>query len=197
MDFGGMNVVIRHDVLPPFLTQELRRLLCSEELFIPATVTGDASWRSGRIVPTGNLGQAAQLVADAICARVPSVAEELGFRNPPPRASWHCEVQLSSYGDGDYFRLHNDNSTPDASGRWLSWVHYLDAIPGEHNWTGGHLMVEDAGARIVVQPADGETVFFPASALHEVTPVSAPHGWTNRRFSVNGWVRGDAQPMAV
>ena len=100
-----------------------------------------------------------------------------------------CEVQLSTYGDGDFFRPHNDSGTPDAADRKISWVSYLDAVPGVRPWTGGELHVQDGVNTIIVTPADGETVFFPSGALHEVKPVAAPPGWVNRRFSANGWLR--------
>lgn len=195
-----MNLIIRHNVFSPVLTEALRALLCREELFNTATVTGDASWRSGRVAHIEHLIEgrlAAEAILDAVM-RLPD-DENVGlsvmtsFCIPgyfdlfePSR----CEVQLSSYGDGDYFRQHNDSGTSDAADRKISWVSYLDPIPGSHLWTGGELHVRDGGNKIIYTPADGETVFFPSNALHEVQPVSTSSPrWEYRRFSINGWIR--------
>ena len=183
-----MNVVIRRNVFTPVLTDALRALLRREEMFGPATVTGDAAWRSARVAHVQHLLEG-RLVCEAIGEVVGAVAAELGLDAPRP---WRVEVQLSCYGNGDYFKLHNDSGTPDVATRWLSWVSYLDV--GPRTFTGGELHVHDyvspfGGKGVaVVEPHDGETVFFPANALHEVMPVTAGPEWASRRFSVNGWV---------
>lgn len=180
-----MNVVVCRGIFTPVLTEALRDLLRREVLFEPATVTGDATWRAGRVAHVQHLLEG-RLAGEAVLAAVPRVLEALGLA---PFAPQTCEVQLSAYGDGEYFRCHTDDGTPDVAARRLSWVAYLDAVPGHRPWTEGRLIVRDGIVAHVVTPADGETVFFPASALHEILPVVAPPEWPDRRFSVNGWVR--------
>ena len=185
-----MNIVVKQNVFSPDLTNLLRPMLLQESLFVPATVTGDASWRSGRVAHINGTPQSAA-VAAAILNVVPEVAAELGYLVNPPTPTI-CEVQMSSYGGGDYFKTHNDNGTPDVTDRWLSWVHYIYPEPEPRLWMGGQLVIHDVAETITYEPADGETVFFPSSILHEILPVAAPPGWANRRFTVNGWVKSDA-----
>lgn len=179
-------MIIRCNVFSPALTEALRALLLRRELFGPATVTGDALWRSGMVAHVEHLPEG-RAAAEEIIKYFASTWIFYELKIPyffPTR----CEVQLSSYGDGDYFRTHTDNGTPDAAARRISWVAYLDAVPGLRPWFGGELVAETGRETVAVTPADGETVFFPSAWLHEVRPVAAPPGWTSRRFSVNGWI---------
>jgi len=166
-------MIVSHDVFSPALRDELRKYLRIQNMFAPATVTGDPTWRSGRVAHIQELF-VGKLVAETILARYPDLTT--------------CEVQLSSYGDGDYFHAHTDNATPDCAARRVSWVAYLNAWPGPNRYSGGELVLYADDATTTYTPADGETVFFPSSVLHKITPVSAPPGWRNRRFSVNGWL---------
>jgi SM-20-related protein len=177
-------MIVEYDLFTPVMVEELRKYLREKNEFVYASVTGDSSWRSGRVRHIENLF-IGKLVAESVIARVPRVINQLGV---PEFTPTRCEVQASSYGNGDYFRAHTDNGTPDAAARKLSWVSYLNAWPGDNTWTGGELHVRYDDRTVVYQPADGETVFFSSSALHEIMPVFAPPGWEHRRFSVNGWV---------
>jgi Rps23 Pro-64 3,4-dihydroxylase Tpa1-like proline 4-hydroxylase len=176
-------LTVKRDVFPPLIVEELRKYLRMQNAFIPATVTGDQSWRSGRVQHIQELF-IGKLVAGIVKDYALVIANDIIHDFAPSR----CEVQLSSYGDGDYFRQHYDNSTPDADTRRISWVSYINAFPGPNPFSGGELVLQGENETTVYTPEDGETVFFASSVLHEIKPVSAPEGWNNRRFSANGWV---------
>ncbi len=195
-----MTHVILRNFLGPATSAAFRALARNEALFIPATVTGDASWRSGRVAHIEGRPEA-HVVAEAVLKAVPTVCYALRIDAFAPS---RCEVQLSSYGDGDLFRAHTDDGSPDAAARVLSWVIYLDLVK-PRRWTGGKLSfpiwqhIETGGPGYAtdmwipndVTPEDGDAIFFPSSTLHEVMPVSTlgDTSWEARRHTINGWVR--------
>src|SRR5580765_2796005 len=179
-----MNYVAIRRFLPPDADAAVRALARDEARFVPATVTGDASWRAGRVAHVEGRPEA-RAVAEAVLRAVPFVAYQLRVDAFAPS---RCEVQLSSYGDGDYFRAHADDGSPDTAARVLSWVIYLDLVK-PRAWYGGNLCLADD---VRFRPEDGTVIFFPSSMIHEVTPVAMDEGdgrWEARRFTVNGWVR--------
>src|SRR6185503_9993193 len=103
-------MIVEPNVFSPALRDELRKYLRLKSMFVPATVTGDPAWRSGRVAHIQDMF-VCKLVAETILALYPTHTS--------------CEVQLSSYGDCDYFRAHTDNATPDCAARQISWVSYL------------------------------------------------------------------------
>lgn len=171
-------MIVEQNLFSPALADELRKHLRLRNMFSPATVTGDASWRVGRVYHIQEL-----FVGKLVAERVLAYAHDALRLDATT-----CEVQLSSYGDGEYFRAHSDSGTPDVAHRRLSWVSYLNAWPGPNPFSGGELILYEDHATTTYAPADGETVFFPSELLHEVTTVAAPPGWENRRFTVNGWL---------
>ncbi len=188
-----MTHVILRKFLAPETDAMIRTLARDEALFIPATVTGDPSWRSGRVAHIEGF-PSTRAVIEAVLKAVPKVCYLLRIDAFAPS---RCEVQLSSYGDGDLFRAHTDDGSPDAAERVLSWVIYLDLIT-PRRWTGGELSFSlgrsigtDGWDLDRITPEDGMAIFFPSSTLHEVLPVSTlgDTSWEARRHTVNGWVR--------
>ena len=175
-----MTHVILRNFLSPETSASVRELAANESLYGAATVSGDASWRSGRVAHIEGRPEA-RAVAEAVLQAVPGVCYALRVDEFAPS---RCEVQLSCYGGGDGFRDHTDNGSSDAAERVLSWVIYLDLIT-PRMWTGGGLSIDDT----VVKPEDGMGIFFPSGTLHAVNPVRAPDEWLARRHTVNGWVR--------
>ncbi len=185
-----MNYVIRRHFLPRDVDATVRALARNQALYGPATVTGDASWRSGRVAHIEGRPEA-RAVAEVVLRAVPAVSYALGIDAFAPS---RCEVQMSCYGDGDQFRTHTDNGSPDTAERVLSWVIYLDLVT-PRTWAGGELHIDYEPASESLQPKvlfgieDGMAIFFPSWTLHAVLPVTAPDAWEARRHTVNGWVR--------
>jgi SM-20-related protein len=173
------HIILRH-FLPPETDAAVRALASNESLYGPATVTGDATWRSGRVAHIEGRPEA-RAVAEAVLRAVPGVCYALRVDEFAPS---RCEVQMSCYGEGDKFRPHTDNGSPDAATRVLSWVIYLDLVTPRQWW--GVLKFGDE----VIVPEDGMAIFFPSGEVHEVGDVMAPDEWAARRHTVNGWVRG-------
>lgn len=180
-----MNYIIRRNFLDPALDAAIRIVMRMPSIYVPATVTGDASWRSGMVAHVEGRPEA-RAVAEAVLKAVPAVSYALRIDAFTPS---RCEVQLSCYGDGDRFLSHTDNGSPDAADRVLSWVIYVDLVK-PRRWTGGGLVLNDGtDAEVVYAPEDGAAIFFPSTMLHQVMGVNAPDEWNTRRHTVNGWVR--------
>jgi Rps23 Pro-64 3,4-dihydroxylase Tpa1-like proline 4-hydroxylase len=105
----------------------------------------------------------------------------------------HVEAQLTASNDGDFFCPHSDNSHEKVVSRTLTFVYFFhrEARPFE----GGELLLHDSygdcqtGNYQTIVPQQNQVVFFPCSALHEITPVVCPSkAFADSRFTLNGWL---------
>ncbi len=126
---------------------------------------------------------------------LPQVMQNLGL---PAFEVAQIETQLTAHNDGNYYKVHNDNSSEDTSTRQLTYVYYFYREPKA--FSGGELAIygppmhggqAQAGAPYeLVEPRNNSIVFFPSDYLHEVLPVQcASREFANSRFTVNGWIR--------
>ena len=179
-----MNYIIRRHFLPPDVDASVRALARHEELYVPATVFGDADWRSGHTAAIEGRPEA-HAVIEVVLKAVPAVCYALGIDAFAPS---RCEVQLSCYGNGGHFRAHNDSGTmetsPETVTRVLSYVIYMDLVK-PRPWSGGQLEIFPD----VIPIEDGMAIFFPSEKLHAILPVTASWEWESGRHTVNGWVR--------
>jgi len=190
--------------------KELRGLtkyvLTHEPDFTPSTVipdntpdaAADLSYRKSSVLY--EVGDYAELIRQRLIALLPEVLT--AFKREPFSFS-HIDVQVTASNDGDFFKVHQDNSKVepvDIHLRELSFVLYFYAEP--KSFTGGQLRIYGSeNGQFDGPPTNGKTivprqntlVLFPASADHEVLPVKCPSGkFANSRFTVNGWIIRDA-----
>jgi SM-20-related protein len=186
---SGRALVARFRDLGADVDPELRRqVLAIEDRFVDASIGGAREdWRIGHVVYDP------PEAAERITTRVRSVALEVAsaLEVQLPEIT-DVERQLTTYGDGGYYKVHTDSRGPDAARRALSWVHYF-AARQPPAYQGGELWVVDPAAPdappVVVAPDDGTTILFPSELEHEVRPVRVPSGtFADGRFTVNGWV---------
>jgi Rps23 Pro-64 3,4-dihydroxylase Tpa1-like proline 4-hydroxylase len=122
-----------------------------------------------------------------------SIFERLRFEPFPVR---RVEIQLTRTGDGEYFKVHNDNTHNKLSSRRVSFVYYFHREP--KRFSGGALRIfasQTDGRRwretaefVEIEPTQNRLVVFPSFLMHEVRPASAPSGrFEDGRFTVNGW----------
>lgn len=98
------------------------------------------------------------------------------------------EVQLTSHNDGEYFKWHRDNSTPETASRLITFVYYFHAIPKP--FSGGELVIYDNDASYLIEPRNDSLVVFYSGRKHEVLPVVCESGlFKDGRFTLNGWIR--------
>ncbi|MGA9381687.1 MAG: 2OG-Fe(II) oxygenase [Phormidium sp.] len=126
---------------------------------------------------------------------IPFVLSKLGMELFPIS---RIEVQLTAHNDNNYFRLHNDNGTPETASRELTYSYYFYREPKP--FSGGELLIynrqilnpshypSDNFQTIV--PRNNSIVFFPSICYHEVLPVTCvSQAFADSRFTINGWVR--------
>jgi SM-20-related protein len=116
----------------------------------------------------------------------------------PPFEVARIETQLTAHNDGNYYKIHNDNSSPDTAARRLTYVYYFNQEPKA--FSGGNLAIYDTEMRDghahagtnaqLVEPKHNSIVFFPSYYMHEVQPVVCPsQAFADSRFTLNGWIR--------
>jgi Rps23 Pro-64 3,4-dihydroxylase Tpa1-like proline 4-hydroxylase len=187
------------------LTQEelkelLYYVLQRESAFVPtSTSTGDTDYRRSMILYS--FPEFSKLIVNRIQAILPNVFSKLGI-SPFPISE--IETQLTSHNDGNYYKVHNDNGSPDTASRELTYVYYFYREPKP--FSGGELLIYDskiennfyvkADSFKTVEPRNNSIVFFSSRYLHEVLPISCPSkAFADSRFTLNGWIRRQANLM--
>lgn len=176
----------------------LRFVAADEARFVDATVsTNDADYRRSKVLY--DIPRFSQLFRE----KVGALAEQLvrDFAIAPFRIA-DIECQMTAHNDGNYFRRHNDNGSPDTATRAISYVYYFFNEPKA--FSGGdfrlyHSRIEN-GAYCCgdhaadITPRNNSILFFPSYCQHEVLTVRCPtERFADGRFTVNGWIRRAAQ----
>jgi hypothetical protein len=209
---GGVNKSLPVFVKRDFLTKsELRGLTrfvlkhepdFSESSVIPEGVpegANDPGYRKSRVLY--ELGEYGPLIQDRLLALLP---DALKLFNREPFALSHIDTQITASNDGDFFKVHQDNSMVeplDIPRREISFVHYFNSEPKA--FRGGQLRFYDADAgeyqtsdkarMITITPSQNTVVLFPSSYNHEVLPVRCPtRKFAHSRFTANGWLIREA-----
>ncbi|MDZ7956496.1 MAG: 2OG-Fe(II) oxygenase [Aulosira sp. DedQUE10] len=188
-----------------FLTAEEHQLLLNyvlekESDFVPTTTsTNEINYRQSMVLYS--FPEFSELILTRIQALIPNVFSSLGLPSFPIT---YIESQLTAHNDGNYFRIHNDNGSPETSLRELTYVYYFYREP--KYFSGGELLIYDS--KIInnfyvnsesfqtVEPRNNSIVFFLSRYMHEVLPVSCPSQFfANSRFTINGWVNRAANSV--
>jgi Rps23 Pro-64 3,4-dihydroxylase Tpa1-like proline 4-hydroxylase len=185
-----------------FLTQEEKEQLLAytlqrESAFVPtSTTTNTADYpdhRDSQVLYS--FPEFSELIISRIRAILPDVHRKLGVTSFPIS---QIESQLTAHNDGNYYKVHNDNGSPETVTRELTYVYYFHREPKP--FSGGELLIYDskiennryvkAESFKTVEPRNNSIVFFPSRYIHEVLLVSCPSkAFADSRFTVNGWVR--------
>lgn len=101
-------------------------------------------------------------------------------------------VQVSAYGDGDYYLEHLDQ------GENLNLTVLLFLCAEPKRFRGGDLALRFRGQERLVRFRNNRLVIFPANTPHRVTAVqSAHHRFRDCRFSLQVWPRLGDSPETV
>lgn len=201
----GQVLVSDYVQIDNFLTREEKKqlldyVLQQESAFVStSTSTGDLDYRRSMILHS--FPDFSKLIVNRIQAILPDVFRKLNL-SPFPIAE--IETQLTSHNDGNYYKVHNDNGSPDTATREFTYVYYFYREPKP--FSGGELVIYDskiennfyvkADSFRTVEPRNNSIVFFPSRYLHEVLLVSCPSkDFADSRFTINGWVRRQTNPV--
>ncbi|NJK60598.1 MAG: proline hydroxylase [Oscillatoriales cyanobacterium SM2_1_8] len=182
-----------------FLSPAVNRALYAyalnqERSFVPTqNSAGDDDYRRSHYLPS--FPEYGEMMKKQVAAAVPTVLQRLEM---PAWSVDYIEIQLTAHNDGNYYKIHNDNGSPDAASRELTYVYYFHREPKP--FAGGELRVYDsriengfyvaADSFQTIEPQNNAIVFFLSRYLHEVLPVRCPsQGFADSRFTLNGWIR--------
>ncbi len=198
------NVFVKHGFLPKRELHALTKYVLQHESdFTPSTVVShegpdsasDPSYRKSLVLY--NLGEYTSMIQDRLLDLLPKVLTAFERESFPIS---HFDIQVTASNDGDFFKVHQDNSSEDPVDihrREVSFVYYFHNEPKA--FTGGQLKLYNSQDGEVQQskkktaqtitPQQNTLVLFPSSYDHEVLPVRCPsRKFVSSRFTVNGWI---------
>ncbi|WP_370584651.1 2OG-Fe(II) oxygenase [Oculatella sp. LEGE 06141] len=185
--------------LDNFLTAEQQKQLIHYTLqqegnFVATnTSTGEREYRKSVVLHT--FPEYSELISQRIKEVLPYVLTRLSM---PTFSIAQIEAQLTGHNDGQYYRVHNDNGSPETATRELTYVYYFHREP--KSFSGGELIIYDskiennyyvqADSFKTIEPRNNSIVFFPSYYMHEVLPIQCPsRTFADSRFTINGWIR--------
>lgn len=181
-----------------FLTSDEHQLLVKYVLekeadFVPSsTSTNEINYRQSIVLYL--FPEFSEMMLKRVEAIVPDVIDRLDL---PSFSINYIESQLTAHNDGNYYKIHNDNGSPETILRELSYVYYFYREP--KHFSGGELLIYDSNISHnfyinsdsfkTVEPRNNSIVFFLSRYMHEVLPVICPsQAFADSRFTINGWV---------
>ncbi|MBU7582248.1 MAG: 2OG-Fe(II) oxygenase [Nostoc sp. TH1S01] len=172
----------------------IKYVLANKSNFVStSTSTNDKNYRRSMVLYS--FPEFAELIVNKIQKIMPDVMSKLAMA---PFTVSQIESQLTAHNDGNYYKIHNDNGSPDTATRELTYVYYFNREP--KRFSGGELLLYDskvennfyvkAESFKTIEPRNNSVVFFFSRYMHEVLPVKCPSkAFPDSRFTINGWVR--------
>jgi Rps23 Pro-64 3,4-dihydroxylase Tpa1-like proline 4-hydroxylase len=181
-----------------FLTPDEHHMLLNyvlekEAYFVPTTTsTNEINYRQSMVLYS--FPEFSELMLKRVEAIVPDVISRLEL---PSFSINYIESQLTAHNDGNFYKIHNDNGSPETILRELTYVYYFYREP--KHFSGGELLIYDSNISNSfyvnsdsfkkVEPHNNSIVFFLSRYMHEVLPVICPsQAFADSRFTINGWV---------
>lgn len=192
-------LISRYLLIENFLTDAQNQQLFNYALqrksdFVPtSTSTKAENYRTSLVLHS--FPKFRELIVNRIKETFPDVLSKLDI---PSFSIADIESQLTVHNDNNFYKLHNDNGSPDTATRVLTYVYYFYRKPKA--FTGGKLIIYDSQIKgkyyvkadtfKTVEPKNNSIVFFLSRYMHEVLPVSCPSkAFADSRFTINGWIR--------
>jgi Rps23 Pro-64 3,4-dihydroxylase Tpa1-like proline 4-hydroxylase len=185
---------VENFLTPAQVQNLLKYVLEREAKFEPTSNSAnDPNYRRSSFLPV--FPEFSELIVNRIRDMMPYIVTYLGL---PSFIVGNIESQLTAHNDGNYYKIHNDNGSPDSATRELTYVYYFNRQP--KSFTGGELLIYDskiennfyvgASSYHTVQPLHNSIVFFLSRYMHEVLTINCPSKhFADSRFTINGWVR--------
>ena len=186
--------VLESFIDPAVHAELLSFVLEHEKEFAASSVsTNDTDYRRSKVLH--QFPPFSELFRERLRSLQPQLARGFGMGEFPVG---DIECQLTAHNDGDYFKLHNDNGSPDTLERAISYVYYFNSEP--KSFSGGEFRLynsriangryECGDKAAEITPKNNSILFFPSHCHHEVLPVRCPSNrFVDSRFTINGWVR--------
>ncbi|MBD2338391.1 2OG-Fe(II) oxygenase [Calothrix sp. FACHB-156] len=175
-----------HQLLLNYVLERESQFVCT------TTSTNEINYRQSKVLYL--FPEFSDLMISRIKSLMPDVISRLGIPSFPIS---YIESQLTAHNDGNFFKIHNDNGSPETSCRELTYVYYFYREPKQ--FSGGELRIYDSKiinnfyvnseSFTTIEPRNNSIVFFLSRYMHEVLLVNCPSKvFGNSRFTINGWV---------
>jgi hypothetical protein len=101
-------------------------------------------------------------------------------------STWQ-EAVVSRYGDGDFYKKHQDTRFDHITYRLVTMVYYVSKNGA--SFRGGALRLWEKEESLEIEPRHNRAVLFPSFTLHGVETVRLETAvWDDARFSINYWM---------
>ncbi len=178
--------------------QQLLNYVLGKEADFVSTSTSTNAMNYRQSMVLYSFPEFSQSILKRIEAIVPDVITKLGLLSFPIS---YIESQLTAHNDGNYYKIHNDNGSPETVLREITYVYYFYREP--KHFSGGELLIYDSqishnfyinsDSFKTVEPRNNSIIFFLSRCMHEVLPVNCPSKvFADSRFTINGWVNRTA-----
>lgn len=160
------------------------------EMGRPGTV--NAARRRANVLTGIDTGEVGTLFKSRIEEVLPTVLRALQL---PLRRTRRISVQITSTGDGGFYKPHSDNSPLDVNRRELSFVYFCNPVGfqgGDLRIYGTRVYAETVNPSVqihTISPDQNRIVFFRSDFIHEICPVvCGSNKLADTRLTVNGWI---------
>ncbi|WGV27357.1 2OG-Fe(II) oxygenase [Halotia branconii] len=195
LDILNSHYIQIENFLPPQEYEQLINYVLDKESDFVATSTSTKDQDYRRSMVLYSFPEFTELIVKRIQEIMGDVISKLGL---PSFVISQIECQLTAHNDGNYYKMHNDNGSPETATRELTYVYYFNKQPKA--FSGGELIIYDskiennfyvnAESYKKLEPLNNSIVFFISRYMHEVLPVICPSkAFADSRFTINGWVR--------
>ncbi|MGK7958535.1 MAG: 2OG-Fe(II) oxygenase [Crocosphaera sp.] len=179
---------------PEELSNLLEYTINQKAAFVPAkTTTEEADYRQSLVLHS--FPEFSEIIQHKISNNLSDIVNKLEL---PSFMVSQIETQLTAHNDGNYFKLHNDNSSWETMNRELTYVYYFYRQPKP--FSGGELLIYESKLENdsyskgdlfkTIEPLHNSLVIFPSHYFHEVLPVDCSQcTFADSRFTINGWIR--------
>jgi SM-20-related protein len=101
-------------------------------------------------------------------------------------STWQ-EAVLSWYGNGAFYKKHQDTRRDHITYRIVSLVYYVNKTPTQ--FSGGNLVIWYDDEALRLEPCHNRAIVFPSFSFHEVeNTFLSTDNWEDGRFSLNYWI---------
>ncbi len=193
--FAAAPFVIVDQFLDPALNRAaLDDAVARQAVFTDTALQHDATYaeaqRATRV--TFEVGDAGAVLRARVADQLPLLCERL---NMPLFDIRFIQLKIAAYGNGDFFKVHQDNGVKHPERR-ISFVYYFNEEP--KRYAGGDLLLYDSrfSPRAYVSslftrfiPRNNSLIAFPSEYFHEVTAVTtADAAFRSSRFTLAGHI---------
>lgn len=97
-------------------------------------------------------------------------------------------LQVSAYGDGDYYNYHTDIPPKDTKSVFINLTVLFMICKEPKKFSGGNFVLSHRSQKKVILFKNNRLLIFPCNTLHKVTPVQLKfQDFSNYRFTFQFW----------